>query len=507
MNYRLVKKMISIIALFLFVQNIVAQKQTFKDVLSAGSKESGPIIKDNVVVGYYSFYQFGKKDKKKSYYKLNIYDENLAQLSSKNFSSLGYLSIIEAAYNGDLIMIKFFDGANQKFLFKTFDQNAEQVSSSEPSAKNLDIVSTQRFATQRSEEGEGQSLTPIAGEGFAHFITKSRGGKFSRSYNEINFIPNKTESKGWTWTTSKDSEFFEWGNILGYGNKTLLCLINKRRKLASKDIEDFILGIDINTGKTIFEHSLEDDQYVASVSDVIVEPNGNFLLFGFYFEKTAKTLTANSLGLFSFEIDNTGKVLKRTYKSWVKDISNLLKMDKKGEIEDAGYVFFHKFVKTADNKIFGIGEQFQPKNSGLSTNIHIKNIHIFEFDNNFDLKSTKSFDKLPSKVSFPSIMSSSRFLGNYAKNANGFDYSFTQKSKDNSKFSIGYINYEKAKEGKEYYLGIINYNEGKLASEKIKFDKKADWLHVYPGKPGYIMISEYFEKEQRLEFRMEKINF
>ena len=41
----------------------------------------------------------------------------------------------------------------------------------------------------------------------------------------------------------------------------------------------------------------------------------------------------------------------------------------------------------------------------------------------------------------------------------------------------------------------------------MKFDKKADWQHVYPGKPGYVMITEYFRKEKKLEFRMEKLNF
>lgn len=122
----------------------------------------------------------------------------------------------------------------------------------------------------------------------------------SHTYNEITFIPNNKETKSWTWTTSEDSEDFEWGDILGSNGKVLMCLVNKRHKLMSSDVEDFILGIDIATGKKLFEYPLEDKKFAVSTLNAIAEPDGNFQIFGLYFNKDAKTAKGKQLGFVWF---------------------------------------------------------------------------------------------------------------------------------------------------------------------------------------------------------------
>jgi hypothetical protein len=134
-------------------------------------------------------------------------------------------------------------------------------------------------------------------------------------------------------------------------------------------------------------------------------------------------------------------------------------------------------------------------------------MYIFEFNGNFDLKNVSVFDKTKSSYTYPVVTGGNRMTGLYLNYTNSFDYSFTQMSKDKSKFSVGYVDYDKKKGDKGWYFGSINYNDGQLKTDKVKFDKKATWQHVYPGKPGYVMISEYFKKEKKLEFRMEKLNF
>ena len=98
-------------------------------------------------------------------------------------------------------------------------------------------------------------------------------------------------------------------------------------------------------------------------------------------------------------------------------------------------------------------------------------------------------------------------MGVYLHYLNCYDYTFTQMNKDKSKFSIGYVDYEKGKADKGWYFGTINYSDSKLTTDKVKFSSKATWHRVYPGKPGYVMIMEYFRKEKKLDFRMEKVNF
>ena len=508
------KKIIIALSLLFSVFGLQAQKQVLNDVLNARTRGTGAIIQENTVTGYFSFYQLDKKDRKTRNYQLNIYDQNLAPLSSKKFSSQEDLEALEASYNGELILIKFFDDKEDNYVFKTYNQNAELVASVTTSAKK--VYNQYAAFAAKDDDGESQSLTPVEGLGFVHFVVKLRGGGMSHTYNEITLIPNIKGTKGWTWTTNEKSEDFEWGDVLGSNGKVLLCLVNKREKLMSRDIEDFVLGIDIATGKKIFEYPLEDKKYAVSTLNAITDANGNFQVFGLYFDKDAKTSKAASLGLFGFTVDATGKVLERKYQSWAKDVSKFLKVSEKGKIEDVGYIYFHKFVKTADNKIFAIGEQYKTNAGGsvalsllsgrTTMTVNVEDMYIFEFNNTFDLKNVSVFDKSRSTEIINGI-AGGRVLGMYLNYLGSYDYSFTQMSKDKSKFSVGFVDYDKTKGDKGWYFGTINYSDNTFKTDKVRFDTKATWQYVYPGKPGYVMISEYFRKEKKLEFRMEKLNF
>jgi hypothetical protein len=508
------KKSTFLLAFCLIMQSLVAQKQVLNDVLQAKTRGTGAILKDNVVTGYYSFYQLDKKDKKTRNYQLNILDQNLTPLSNKKFSSQEDLIALEASFNGELLMIKFFDDKSDKYILKTYDQNAEQVSSKTVESKKI----YNPYAAYKTEDDtEDNTVTAIEGLGFVHFVTRVRGGSMSHTYNDIMFIPNGKDAKGWTWQTSEKSEDFEMGDYLGYSNNVILCLVTKRHKLLSSDLEDFILGLDATTGKKLFEKPLEDRKFSISTLNATTDTKGNFQLFGLYFPKEAKTAKASSLGIFGFTIDITGNVLAREYESWEQDVSKFLKVNEKGKIKDVGYLFFHKFVRTADNKIFGIAEQYKTNTgasialsllSGGATSFTVGDMYILEFDDKFDLKNVSVFDKTSTDYNVRGVaIGSGRAMGVFLNYLDAYDYSFTQVSKDKTKFSVGFVDYDKKKGDKGWYFGSINYSDGKLKTDKLKFDKKATWQHVYQGKPGYVMISEYFKKEKKLEFRMEKVNF
>ena len=504
--------------LFCFVllvscSNLSAQSHVLNNVLVAIQKGTGAIIKDNTVTGYYAFYELDKKDKKTRNYQLNILDQNLTPLSSKKFSSQENLTAEEASYNGDLIMIKFIDTKEQKYIFKAYDQNAEQVSNISLDAKKVIPTSV---ISGGSGDGESNTLTPVEGVGFIHAVVKKRGGAFSRTFNEITMIPNDKEAKGWTWTTSENSKDFEIGDVLGVNSKFLL-LVESRGNMKTRDYEDFLLGIDLATGKKIFSTPVEDRKYAITMMSAISNPGGDFQIFGHYFEKDAKKIKASSLGLFGFSVDTLGKITTRKYESWARDVSKFLKIKANGKIEDIGYLYFHQFVKTADNKIFAIGEQFKTNTGAsvalsvltLSTNqlIKIEDMYVFEFDSTFNLKNVSVFDKSKTSVDLPMITGGAKITGMFLKTSGYFGYSFTQTSKDKSKFSIGFLNNDDTKGSKGWYFGSINYSDGKFTTDKIKLNTKDAKQYVYPAKPGYVMISEYFEKEKKIEFRLEKLNF
>ncbi|MFT4665959.1 MAG: hypothetical protein ACI8YQ_002058 [Polaribacter sp.] len=51
-------------------------------------------------------------------------------------------------------------------------------------------------------------------------------------------------------------------------------------------------------------------------------------------------------------------------------------------------------------------------------------------------------------------------------------------------------------------LEILDY-----VIDKIDLSTDASSIRVYPAKPDYIMLAEYFRREKKIESRLEKINF
>ncbi len=95
--------------------------------------------------------------------------------------------------------------------------------------------------------------------------------------------------------------------------------------------------------------------------------------------------------------------------------------------------------------------------------------------------------------------------GNYIKyGAYGFDYVFTQIDKTRNSFSVGYTDYVKDKDYKGLTFNAISYNSGMLSTDKINLRTEAGGMRIFAGKPGSVMILEYFKKEKKLDMRLEK---
>ena len=75
----------------------------------------------------------------------------------------------------------------------------------------------------------------------------------------------------------------------------------------------------------------------------------------------------------------------------------------------------------------------------------------------------------------------------------------------NSPFTVCYSDYERSSEYKGQTFNAIRYNGSKFNTDKIELKSKASRLRVFPAKPGSVMIMEYFKKEKRLDFRLEKL--
>ncbi len=88
--------------LFLSASGLFAQaKLSIDKVYTAYLRNSGTIMANSQIKGYFFLYQSDKIDKHTNEYTLQILDENLNKVRKIKFEDSKKLSLLESAYNGN----------------------------------------------------------------------------------------------------------------------------------------------------------------------------------------------------------------------------------------------------------------------------------------------------------------------------------------------------------------------------------------------------------------------
>lgn len=492
----------------------IAQNKSFAGVLKVSLKNMGPIIEKNEVKGYYTFYETDKLNRKTSAYLLQILDENLNVVSSKNITDSDDLRLLEGVYDGQSILLKFYNTKSKEAILRVYDKSAELKQN-----KTRKVESKWEIAQYNSaitEETKGVTVFGIANTGFVSYAMEDNK---SIGYS-MEFLPEDATQKSWTYKSNANSKDVETANFLAEGNGILLTHVGKRPSLLSQDATSYLLATDVKTGNKLFEKKLQSTKHdLVLLNGFTDETTGNIAVLGLYYEKDVKTMKAKSLGLFAQVLDKQGNLVSENYTSWAKDVSKFLPVNAKGKMDDTGYIFFHNIIKSKDEKIYAIGENFKRTVSataalavlgGSLTQMVIEDMFIFEFTPDFKLNNVKVFDKGKSNFQLPrgSEYYSVQLLAAYIKSVGGFDYTFTQPDNSKNVFSVGYVDYEKKKgEKNEWVFGAITCADSEFSADKISLQTEASELQVFVAKPGYVMISEYFSKAKKMDLRLEKINY
>ncbi|MEO7394157.1 MAG: DUF6770 family protein [Chitinophagaceae bacterium] len=72
-------------------------------------------------------------------------------------------------------------------------------------------------------------------------------------------------------------------------------------------------------------------------------------------------------------------------------------------------------------------------------------------------------------------------------------------------FSVCYGDWVRSSDYKGQTFNSIRYNGSKFSTDIIELKSKASSMKVFPAKAGSVMIMEYFRKDKRLDFRLEKL--
>lgn len=506
----------------LFFLNASAQKKSLDNVLTIQLKNMGPIYNKNLVSGYYMFYKVDRINRKTNSYLLRIFDQNLNEISESKIEESKDFDLLEAAYNEESLIFKFYDSRDKKLVFYHYDSKSQLKSKVERKVESK--MEMYQYTSQvDKEESDGISLYAVPGKGFVDYGMKKEG---KLGYT-INFYPEGKEQKAWTYESQDKSKEVEAAGFFGVGADVIISSVLKRKRMTSTDMDPYLLVVNIHTGQKVFEKLVEDDMYSLYFMNSFVDPaSGNIALLGQYYKKDDNVVKGKSLGLCSYILDPQGNIITKNYASWLNDVRKFLPVNASGKIEHMGYLFFHKMLRTANGKYYAVGEQYKKAASALGiaatvlgggrrvsagvTKMVIEDMVLLEFSAQFKLENVQIFDKTKTNVELgPELdFAGPQITALYLKSLGYFDYSFTQINAENTTFSVGYVDYEKKKGQKNgLVFGAVTYADQQFSTDKLSLKTEASSLRVMPGKPGYILLTEYFRKDKKLDMRLEKINY
>lgn len=512
------KKTSTLLLLCLVANLTFAQTKKIENINNTFKvKNSGAILdKDGDVDGYYFFYELDKLKKNDREFAIQILDKNLNEVAKKNYVDNKNSFLMKSSFNNKGMMFAIADLKKEKKIsLLNFDAKANQLPTVEFQLENKEI----RYLETMQQTGDFNVLFPVDNKGFIF-------NKFEDNKNigySLKYYPSDG-GKAWEYNSPKDSKEYLFINPIEANDKYVIALEQSKSSYLSHKITLRTKVIDVNTGALLFEKEYAKNKKPKLITNAFFGKNDNILLMGEYFKEGDNIYTDKSLGLAIELLDSKGTTIKEEFISWKDDVSKLAKVNG-NYLDEKGYVFFHKIVKTNQDEFYAVGEFYKKTaNAGgmalaaLSmlggsapsnpvTQITITNSVIFKFNSDFKLTEIKEFEKGKSRA--PSVTDfGSPQLNAFALKATGaFDYEYTQLDKANDRFYACFVDYERLKgeKNKNAFKTII-YDEGQLSEDKIYLQNEKIEYRILPAKVGNVLFLEYDKKLKSLNLHLEKLN-
>lgn len=498
-------------------------KLSIDKVYSAYLRNSGTIVSNKQIKGYFFLYQSDKIDKNTNEYTLQILDENLNKVKDIKFEDSKKISLIEAAYNGNTLAFLFNNMDENTIDMRIYDLDGKlKFTYSNAYDKKTEAWSKNTLQLD-DEEGANQKLFDLGDKGYATLMPL-RDGKHL-TYELIYF--NSDKKQQWSYVP-EDEEKISIPEFLGVTNDVIILQTLKKSHMIGNQYNGHMIGVNFVTKRVVFDIDNEDEneefKFVPTGVEAIPSSD-KLMVLGSYFNKKDNIVKDFSQGLAIYTVDGKGKILSKSYNSWGRDFSKYIPTNLKGKLEDIGFLFIHKVIQMPDGKLFVVGEGFkrQANIGGIAlktlgavtganvrtavTKMTITDMVMMQFDNSYKLTGATVYDKTNNNAAIGMLSdgSTQHALGMLLKAMGRFDYEFTTTDTENGEFTVTYSDWVRDKEYTGQTFNSLRYNGTKFTQDKIELKSKASRLKVYPAKAGSIMIMEYFKKDKRLDFRLEKL--
>ncbi len=499
-------------------------KLSIDKVYKAYLRNSGTIISNKQIKGYFFLYQSDKIDKNTNEYTLQILDENLNKVRDIKFEDSKKISLIEAAYNGSSLAFLFNNMDENTIDLRVYDLEGKlKVTYSNDYDKKTENWSKNALQLD-AEEGANQTLFDLGDNGYATLMPLKDGKHLT--YELIYFNADKKQQ--WSYVPN-DEEKISLAEFLGVTNDMIILQTLKKSHLVGNQFNGHMIAVNFMTKKVVFDIDNEDENEEFKFVPTGIEAipgSDKLMVLGSYFNKKDNIVKDFSQGLAIYTVDGKGKIVSKTYNSWARDFAKYIPTNLKGKFEDIGYLFVHKVVQMPNGKLFVVGEGFKRQvsaggvalktlgmlagartNAVAVTKMTITDLVMMEFDNTYKITNATVYNKTNNNAAIGSLSdgATQHALGMMLKAMGRFDYAFTTSDTENGEFTVTYSDWVRDKEYSGQTFNSLRFNGTKFTQDKIELKSKASQLKVYPAKAGSIMIMEYFKKDKRLDFRLEKL--
>lgn len=507
-----------VLMLFLLLLNgsLFAQSKTLENIEDMDIRSQGYILENNTVEGYFVFYKADDVDKKNNSYILALYDNNFSFVKNIQMVRLKGTVVLEIVFNGEAFLISFFDGKDQALV--TYDKKGKQLGQLD--IKTLTAMERMQLKQSKEQGAVNYTIHPMEKTGFVRqqVVKNDKYGYLVTAYDN-----NMKEL--WRAKSDENSKEIEVADIMTSDNNYVSVSLMKKSGMMSKKFDTYYMLIDAKTGKTLFTKAMQDQSDLSLMNVTIDDKSKNVVLTGEYFAPGDDQGNSKSQGMYFMVTDMSGERVEFKKLSWTKELAKVLTEDNGKKTKYT--IAFHKFIHTADNKWFAIGELYKKAVSGLGVasamlsggrggasvaSIFLTDMVLLEFDPKFNLVDAKNIPKRKSEVMLPQGAEyySAAFLVNILRAMGEFDYEFTTTDKDvNSFYCIYTDNDRKGSDGKknDRMVGSISYEDGKIKTNRFPLNTEGNAIFLSPAKPGYIAVKEYFRKKRTLYMHLEKVNY
>jgi hypothetical protein len=487
-----------------------AQSKKIQAVNNFSIRNAGTIKDKNYNVdGYYFFYAVDKLKKGQLEYNIDILDNNLTSVAQKTYVDDKSTVLMSSAYNNQAMMFAMANFDKKFIKLISFDKQANQKETVEIPLEKGEI----QWYSLLSTSSDFVYLMSVDDKGFL-FNRITDNNKLGYS---INYYPT---DGGKAWQYQSDPKSKEWlmANLVEANQDYVVVLEYAKPGMLSQKANLNALVLDAKTGKLIFKKEYVKKTNPRTITNAML--TGKSVIFmGEYFKPNDNTFKDKGIGIYGEEIDMAGQTINESLVSWDKDVDPMLKETGNSE---AGYVMFHKIVRTGNGDLYAIGERYQKNTKGAGAVGAIVGLSagtmlvtdglFFKFDSNMKLKDIKKFEKGKSTLPRFSAFSTPQVNAAIAKFMGGFDYGFTQTDPKNDRFYSMFLDSERAgvkSKNVKYAYKTIIYDEGEFTEDKITLspEESADKrLRLLPAKVGYVTLIDFDEKAKEVNVRLEKVN-